>query len=38
MKKTKTYLDKLMQDRGFRENFDVEYQRLCAEERKAEGK
>jgi hypothetical protein len=38
MKKTKTYLDKLMQDRGFREKFDVEYKKLCAEERKAKGK
>jgi hypothetical protein len=38
MKKIKTYLDKLMQDKGFREKFDLEYQKLCAEEKKAKGK
>ena len=38
MKKTKTYMDKLMQDKDFREKFDVEYQKLCAEEKKAKVK
>jgi len=38
MKKTKTYMNKLMQDKKFREKFDVEYQKLCAEEKKAKVK
>ena len=38
MKKKKTYMDKLMQDKDFREKFDVEYQKLCAEEKKAKVK
>lgn len=32
MKKTKTYLDKLMQDEDFRKRFDEEYQNLCISE------
>ena len=32
MKKTKTYMDKLMENKEFREKFDKEYQNLCAEE------
>ena len=38
MKKTKTYMDKLMRDKDFREKFDIEYQKLCAEEKKTKGK
>jgi hypothetical protein len=34
MKKIKTYMDKLMQNKDFREKFDIEYQKLCAEEKK----
>lgn len=29
MKKTKTYMDKLMKNKEFREKFDEEYQNLC---------
>lgn len=29
MKKTKTYMDKLMEDKNFRENFDKEYHNIC---------
>jgi len=29
MKKTKTYMDKLMENKEFREKFDKEYQNLC---------
>ena len=29
MKKAKTYLDKLMENKEFREKFDKEYQNLC---------
>jgi len=29
MRKTKTYMDKLMENRGFRERFDEEYQNIC---------
>jgi len=29
MKKTKTYMDKLMENKEFREKFDEEYQTLC---------
>ena len=29
MKKTKTYMDKLMKNKEFREKFDKEYQNLC---------
>jgi len=29
MKKTKTYMDKLMKNKEFREKFDKEYQSLC---------
>ena len=36
MKKTKTYMDKLMQDKKFRKKFDEEYQNLCVGEKIAE--
>ena len=29
MKKTKTYMDKLMENKEFREKFDKKYQNLC---------
>jgi len=29
MKKIKTYMDKLMENKEFRERFDKEYQNLC---------
>ena len=29
MRKTKTYMDKLMKNKEFRERFDKEYQNLC---------
>ncbi len=29
MKKTRTYMDKLMENKEFREKFDKEYQYLC---------
>jgi len=29
MKKTKTYMDKLMENKEFREKFDKEYRNLC---------
>ena len=29
MKKTKTYMDKLMKSKEFREKFDEEYQNIC---------
>ncbi len=29
MKKVKTYMDKLMENKEFREKFDKEYQNLC---------
>jgi transcriptional regulator with XRE-family HTH domain len=29
MKKTKTYMDKLMKNREFREKFDEEYKNIC---------
>ena len=29
MRKTKTYMDKLMENKEFREKFDKEYQNLC---------
>ena len=32
MKKTKTYMDKLMENKEFREKFDKEYQNLCVGE------
>jgi len=32
MKKTKTYMDKLMKNKEFREKFDKEYQNLCVGE------
>ncbi|MFZ7122079.1 MAG: helix-turn-helix domain-containing protein [Eubacteriaceae bacterium] len=32
MKKTKTYMDKLMQDKDFKEKFDEEYKNLCLAE------
>lgn len=38
MKKIKAYLDKLMQDKDLREKFDVEYQKLCDEEKKVKVK
>jgi len=36
MKKTKTYMDKLMENKEFREEFDKEYQNLCVGEKIAE--
>ena len=36
MKKTKTYMDKLMENKEFREKFDKEYQNLCIGEKIAE--
>ena len=36
MKKTKIYMDKLMENKEFREKFDEEYQNLCIEEKIAE--
>ena len=36
MKKTKTYMDKLMKNKEFREKFDKEYQNLCIGEKIAE--
>jgi transcriptional regulator with XRE-family HTH domain len=36
MKKTKTYMDKLMKNKEFREKFDKEYQNLCIAEKIAE--
>ena len=33
MKKTKTYMDKLMENKEFREKFDKEYQNLCIGEK-----
>jgi hypothetical protein len=35
MKKTKTYMDKLMKNKEFREKFDKEYQNLCIGEQVA---
>ncbi len=32
MRKTKTYMDKLMKNKEFREKFDKEYQNLCIRE------
>ncbi len=36
MKKTKTYMDKLMENKEFREKLDKEYQNLCVGEKIAE--
>lgn len=36
MKKAKTYLDKLMENKEFREKFDKEYHNLCIGEKIAE--
>jgi len=36
MKKTKTYMDKLLNDKEFHERFDKEYQNLCVVEKIAE--
>ncbi len=36
MKKTKTYMDKLMKNKEFREKFDKGYQNLCVAEEIAE--
>ena len=36
MKKTKTYMAKLMENKEFREKFDKEYQNLCVAENIAE--
>jgi len=36
MKNTKTYMDKLMGNKEFREKFNEEYQNLCAAEKIAE--
>jgi hypothetical protein len=36
MKKTKTYMDKLMENKVFREKFDKEYRNLCVAEKIAE--
>jgi len=33
MKKTKTYMDKLMENKEFREKFDKEYKNLCVAEK-----
>jgi len=33
MRKTKTYMDKLMENKEFREKFDKEYQNLCIGEK-----
>jgi len=33
MKKTKTYMDKLMENKEYREKFDKEYQNLCIAEK-----
>ena len=35
MRKTKTYMDKLMENKEFREKFDKEYQNLCIGEQVA---
>jgi len=36
MNKTKTYMDKLLNDKEFHERFDNEYQNLCVAEKFAE--
>jgi len=36
MMKSKTYMDKLMENKEFREKFDKEYQNLCVAEKIAE--
>ena len=36
MRKTKTYMDKLMKNKEFREKFDKEYRNLCIGEKIAE--
>ena len=36
MKKTKAYMDKLMENKEFREKFDKEYQNLCVAKNIAE--
>ena len=36
MKKTKTYIDRLMENKEFHEKFDKEYQNLCVAEKIAE--
>lgn len=36
MRKTKTYMDKLMEKKEFREKFNKEYQNLCIGEKIAE--
>ena len=36
MRKTKTYMDKLMKNKEFRKKFDKEYQNLCVAENIAE--
>jgi len=36
MKKNRTYMDKLMENKEFREKFDKEYQNLCIAEKIAE--
>ena len=33
MRKTKTYMDRLMENKEFREKFDKEYQNLCVGEK-----
>ena len=33
MRKTKTYMNKLMKNKEFREKFDKEYQNLCVAEK-----
>ena len=38
MKKTKTYMDKLMQDKNFKEIFDEEYKNLCLAEQIAKAR
>ena len=38
MKKTKTYMDKLMKNKEFREKFDKEYHNLCIGEQMAKAR
>lgn len=38
MEKNKTYMDKLMDDKKFREKFDQEYQNLCIAEQIAQAR
>jgi len=38
MRKNKTYMDKLLTEKGFREKFDQEYQNLCIAEQIAQAR